>query len=61
MYVTGDDAGGAVEQALKVSPEGVFNFSSSDIDAYHIRFTQGIQVETLRFQIYPSSSVSQNL
>ena len=51
VYVTGDDANGAAEQAMTGSPKEEFIFGSSDIDAYHIKFTQGIQVDTFEFQI----------
>ena len=59
--MTGDDEDDEAEQALKGSPGGAFTFGPPDVDAYNIRFAQGVQVDTFRFEIRLSSSVSRNL
>ena len=60
MYVDGYDPSFKFEQALKGSPEREYIFRTPDVYVYNIKFTQGVNVETLQFQIILSSSVSKH-
>ena len=61
MDVDGNDPDDEAPEALKGSPEGAFIFGPDDVDAYNILFTQGVEVDSFKFQIRLSSSVSKNL